>query len=315
MNKMKQFKNKYLGLLLLAGIAFTLPSCLKNNDFYTDFSKGEPSVELPLAAKFTNKPFAVSFDVSSEPVTYYAVVNVASVNKPASEVTATLALDSAYLSDYNATQNAAAKKAQSDYLSADTANTVDDKDYPADYIPFELMPDSTYAISSWNATIRPGQREDSVPIIFHTDKIAQGHKYVLPLTIVGASLTISNWNHLLLNVGAKNEWDGKYNIHITISGVNAYTGTDFTDKAYVLSTVDANSVYADDIGDWFGGYSRYIFNSDGTITVYAGGDVSDPNGYGAVVTESSFDKSNHSFHVIYKFLGGKYIFEETAVKQ
>src|SRR5690242_6478213 len=134
MKKMKQIKNKYLGLLLIAGLVFSLQSCLKNGKYYQDFSKGSPAVELPLAAKYVNGPLAVSFDVSSTPITYYAVVNVASVNVPTSPVTATLAIDQAYLDQYNADQAAA----------------------DPNYTPFELMPDSTYQISSMDLTIPAG---------------------------------------------------------------------------------------------------------------------------------------------------------------
>jgi hypothetical protein len=165
------------------------------------------------------------------------------------------------------------------------------------------------------ATIEPGHREDSVPILFFTKKIAGGHKYVLPITITKASFVVSNWNHLMMNVTAKNEWDGKYNIHVEISGANSYAGTVFDDVNYPLSTVNANSVHGPYIGDWFGGYEQFTFNPDGTITVLVGGDVSDPNGYGAVVTESSYDASDHSFHVKYNFLGGKYVFDVTYKKQ
>jgi hypothetical protein len=187
---MKQIKNKYLGILLVAGLAFTLPSCLKNNSFYTDFSKGSAAIELPLAAVHVNGPISVSFDISTTPTTYYAVVNVASVNKPTSAVTATLALDTAFLNSYNAQQLAA----------------------NPDYQPYELMPDSTYSITSWDATVQPGTREDSIPIQIYTAKLDANHVYILPLTIVKSSLPISSWNHLLLNIGAKNEWDGIYKV-------------------------------------------------------------------------------------------------------
>jgi len=188
---MKQNKNKYLRLLIIAAMVFSLQSCLKNNSFYTDFSKGKPAIELPLAATHTNDPFAVSFDVSTTPTQYYVVVNVASVNKPTSPVTATLAIDKAYLDSFNTAQAAAD---------------------PDNYVPYELMPDSTYSIGSLDVTIAAGHREDSIPIQVFTSKLDAGHIYVLPFTIVKSSLPISNWNHLMLNIGAKNKWDGVYKV-------------------------------------------------------------------------------------------------------
>lgn len=185
---MKQNLNKYFWVTLLAGLVFFLPSCLKNNKYYVDFSKGKPAVELPLAAANANKPFAVSFDVADTPSVYYAVVNVASADLPTSPVTATLAIDQAYLDQYNA-----------DQLAADP-----------NYQAFELLPDSAYNIPSLNVTIPAGQREFYVPIKFYTSKIDAAHVYILPLTIASSSVNISSWNHLLINVGAKNQWDGIY---------------------------------------------------------------------------------------------------------
>ncbi len=284
---MKQIKNKYLGLLLAVGLVFSLQSCLKNGKFYADFSKGSPAVELPLAAHYVNKPFALALDVSQTPTTYYVVVNVASVDIPSSPVTATLQVDQAYLDQYN-----------SDHGTS-----------------YELLPDSAYSIPSLDATIPAGHREDSVPIMINTTKVASGHAWILPIGIASSSVNISNWSHLMINVTAKNEWDGKYDIHVEISGANAYTGTVFDDSGYPLSTVNANSVAPPYIGDWFGGYEQFTFNSDGTVTVLVGSGPSDPNSYGAVVNSSSYDQSTHSFHVNYSFLGGKYVFDETYVKE
>jgi hypothetical protein len=284
---MKQIKNKYLGLLLIAGLVFSLQSCLKNGKYYVDFSKGATAVELPLAAHYVNKPFALALDVSATPTTYYAVVNVASVDVPSAPVTATLSVDKAYLDQYNA-------------------------DHGTSY---ELLPDSAYSIPNMEATIAAGHREDSVPILINTTKVESGHSWILPISISKSSVNISNWSHLMINVTAKNEWDGKYDIHVEISGANAYTGTVFDDSGYPLSTVNANSVAPPYIGDWFGGYEQFTFNADGTVTVLVGSGPSDPNSYGAVVNSSSYDKSNHSFHVNYSFLGGKYVFDETYVKE
>ncbi len=180
---------------------------------------------------------------------------------------------------------------------------------------YELLPDSAYSIPSYEATIPAGQRLDSVPILIYTPKVASGHKWIFPIGIASSSVNISNWSHLMINVTAKNEWDGNYSLHVEISGANAYTGTVFDDSGYPLSTVGPNSVAPPYIGDWFGGYEQFTFNADGTVTVLVGGSAGDPNSYGAVVNSSSYDKSNHSFHVNYSFLGGKYVFDETYVKE
>lgn len=262
---MKQTKIRYFGLLLFAAIIFSLQSCLKDNKYSTDFSKGAPAIELPLAATHTNKPFAVSFDVATTPTTYYAVVNVASVDKPSSPVTAKIGIDSAYLNQYNAMQDAAAKKAQADYLAADTSNTVDDSGYPPDYVPYELLPDSAYQVPSFDATINAGHREDSLQIMFFTSKIAQGHPYVLPITIISSSLPISNWNHLLINVGAKNAFDGKYSVTGTFVDVTnpAFTGA-YPKTVSLVTQGLLSAAYFDGI---LGGYG-YVFDTGGGLSYF-----------------------------------------------
>ena len=261
---MKQNKNKNFRLLIVAGMLFSLQSCLKNNSFYVDFSKGSPAMELPLAANFTNKPFAISFDVSNTPSLYYAVVNVASVDKPTSTVTGTIGIDSVFLNSYNSAQDAAAKQAQAAYLSADTTHKVNDANYPADYAPYELMPDSTYSIASLDVSIAAGHREDSIPIQIFSSKIEQGHKYLLPITIVKSSIAISNWNHLMINIGAKNAYDGVYSVvdgnvqrftnPTTPTAGDALNGSLVGNPDMTLTTAGINSVELSNLR-WHGGTS------------------------------------------------------------
>ncbi|MGN6194500.1 MAG: DUF1735 domain-containing protein [Ginsengibacter sp.] len=253
---MKQ--NKYLRLVVIAAMIFSLQSCLKNNSFYTDFSKGKPAVELPLAAVHANAPISVSFDVSNTPSLYYAVVNVASVNKPTSPVTATLGLDVDFMNAYN------------DTMSAQNS----------DYVPYELLPDSTYSLGSLDVTIAAGHREDSIPIQIFTNKMAPGHNYMLPLTIVKSSLPISNWNHLMLNIGAKNQFDGVYSVTGTFVDLTnpAFSGDYPKTVSLVTQGLSTDAYFDGDLGG-FGyvfytgsGYS-YFGNFDPVFTFDADGNV------------------------------------------
>lgn len=314
----RYFNSKVILILVLAGCVSVLSSCLKNNKYYVDFGDYKPSIELPFAAKNANKPFAWPLDVSSEPQDFLVYVNVASMNKPSAPVTATLALDQGYLDEYNAQQDAAAKQAQADYLAKDPNNTVDDDDYPADYVPYKMFPDSLYTIDKMEVTVPAGERQAYATVKIVTEHMDFNEKYVLPFTIASVSPTmnISSWNHLLVNISAKNEWDGKYNMHLTIGGSNAYAGTVQDSKGVALTTTGPNSVAEPgSIVDFFGGYTEYTFNADGSVGVLAGGDASNPNGYGAVVKSSSYDESDHSFNVVFTILGGKYIFTVTYTKQ
>lgn len=251
MIKMKQNKTKYFRLIVIAGLIFALQSCLKNNKYYIDFSKGAPALELPLAANNANSPFAVSFNIVDTPTTYFAVVNVASPSKPTSPVTGTLGLDTAYLNQYN------------------TDNSTS----------YELMPDSTYSMSTWNITIPAGQRQFIIPIKIFTSKLAPGHQYVLPLTIVKSSIAISSWNHLLANIGPKNKYDGIYHMTISTTGWGAYGiadgGTNDWGKIGVV-TAGASSVVFDI------GYQP-AFTASGAGT-----------GFGATDPEFTFDANTNN---------------------
>lgn len=257
---MKQYKIKYSRIFLIAGLIFAMQSCLKNNGYYVDFSKGAPAVELPYAAVESNAPFALSLDIVDTPTTYYAAINVASVNVPNTVTTATLGVDSAYLTQYNNAQ-----------LAIDSSNQT-----------YELLPDSTYSIPSWDASIPAGSREFLVPIKFFTSKIDPGHVYILPLTIVKSSLAISSWNHLMINVGAKNKYDGKYTVTGTFVHNNAsFTGS-YPKTVGLVTEGAATNAYFDygvnggtfgygfsnaGSGSYFGNWAPvFTFDADGNVT-------------------------------------------------
>jgi hypothetical protein len=312
MKKMKKIDKKYLGLFLLAGLVFSLQSCLKNSKYYEDFSKGSPAVELPFAAKYVNKPYGIPW--SPDTTTSFKVyVNVASVNVPSSPVTATLSIDKDWVDQYNATQTAEANQAQQDYLNADPSHTVNDPQYPYSWIPMEVMPDSLYTVSSYDLTIPAGQRQAFADVLVHSDKFAPGHNYVLPFTISQSSVNISNWNHLPLWF-ISSPFAGTFNhYHTNILRLGAPYHD--ADDVMTLSTVDQHTVaQGGSIGDWFGGYTEYHFNGDGSISVKAGTGPSSPNAYGAEVVSSSSDAATGNFSVKFTILSGKYVFTETFVR-
>lgn len=300
---MKQIKNRYFRILLIAGMVFSLQSCLKNNDFYVDFSKGAPSMELPLAATYGNKPYGLAWspDTTTE---FKLYVNVASVDKPSSPVTATLGIDNAWVEQYNADQSVAATQAQQDYLASDPSHTVNDPTYPYSWTPMEVMPDSLYTVSSVDLTVPAAQRETYADVLIHSDRFEPGHNYVLPFTITKSSINISSWNHLPLWFisSAFAGTYGHFHAH-TVGG--AYDET--YDDVMNLQTIDQHTVSEPgSIGDFFGGYTEYHFNGDGSVSVKAGSSSSSPNSYGAVVLSSSSNAATGEFSVKFTILSGKY---------
>jgi len=287
---MKKNKINYFRILLIAGLVFAMQSCLKNNEYYVDFSKGAPAVELPLAAVNANEPFAVSFDIADTPTTYYAVINVASPSIPTTATTATLALDSAYLTQYNA-----------DQIAADPNNQT-----------YDLMPDSTYSIDSWDVTIPAGAREFYVPIKIFTKKLDASHVYVLPFTIAKASIAISNWNHLMLNIGPKNQWDGIYKSSgvFTHPSYGILTWDFSAGITQSLATTGLTSVYMSQTNTSIGGFGAGLeitVNPDNTlIEVFNGTTTPTPN-------SDHYDPATKTFYVSGSYSGGTRTYKATLV--
>jgi len=165
-------------------------SCLKNSSNNIDFSTVGASVDLPLAATNNNTVVSFSFTaVLSASIPFY--INLASPHTLGTAVTATFAIDSAYLTNYN------------------VANSTD----------YQLIPDSDYTVlNGWNRTILPGQRLDSMYVKFDFTKMDPTQVYVLPVTIQTASVPIEQWNHLMISPSVRNKYDGEYNLVIETVG-------------------------------------------------------------------------------------------------
>src|ERR1700730_5887663 len=100
MKKEKRIYQPLILVLFLAG-ALSLSSCLKNSQYYTDFSKVAGSVDIPLAATTNNSVVAFSYDSTVTTTSIPVYVDVASPSLPGSSTSVTLALDTAYLNAYN----------------------------------------------------------------------------------------------------------------------------------------------------------------------------------------------------------------------
>lgn len=180
--KRKNNIKKFAVELLLAGTIFSLSSCLKNGPYDYDFAGAGASVYLPLAATNTNNPVVFSYAATAASPSIPVYVDLASPKTLSTSTSVTLAVDSAYLNQFN-TDNGTA------YL---------------------LMPSDAYTTSGWDLTIPAGQRLDSMLVTFDFNKLDLSQSYILPVTIVDASQPIEQWNHLMLNIVVKNQFDGDY---------------------------------------------------------------------------------------------------------
>lgn len=290
--------------MTVACSVFVLSSCLKNNKYYVDFSNYEASIELPLAATNLNKPAPVALTTTVPAVEYYVVVNVASVNPLNKEVTATLALDEAYLDEYNQKQDAQRKQEQQDYLAGDDSHTVDDDNYPPDYVPYELFPDSLYTIDTWDLTVKPGERQARATLMISASRMNTDHKYVLPFTITDSNIPISSWNHLMLNIQAKNAYDGDYN--------NTYSGSlGSGENVVTLSTVSPTTSVTGLIGVYSNEVYITVNPNTNAVTVEVPSlvpTITDPS--------SKYDPATQTFTLKYTCGStGQYTISQTMVRK
>lgn len=246
-----------------------LTSCLKNNEYYTDFKAGGASVQLPLAARNRNKLVTFAFDASAGTVNIPVYVNVASPEKPTSPVTIKLGLDTAALNQYNTDNDAA----------------------------FDVLPDSVYTTNGFDRTVQAGQRMDSMIVTIDLSKVDLSHQYVLPVTIAQSSLPIEQWSHLLLNVAVKNQYDGNYHsngvFHHPVNGDRAI------DEDKKLETAGPSSVLAS-LGDLGGsGYQMILtVNADNTVTITPAGATPNVDQHWG---PNFYDPETKSFHLNYSY--------------
>jgi hypothetical protein len=230
-------KNKIIfaaGLLLAA---FSLNSCLKNGKYFADFAASKASIDLPLAASNANGVVAFTFDATTTSTSIPVYVNVASPKVLSKPVKATLAIDTAFLSQYNSDNGTS----------------------------YEVFPDSVYTTTGFNLTVPAGQRLDSMNVTFDFTKLNLSHQYVLPITIAQADLPIEQWNHLILYVSVKNKYDGRYVVTGSFADV---TNSAFTDVYPV--TVDFVTSGADNVTEFNEDYGLYgfVFNTGAGASYY-----------------------------------------------
>jgi hypothetical protein len=206
--------------LLLSAAVLTMSSCLKDPRAQ-DFSNVGTLVELPLEAyNGLNALIPEALPILTTPQTIPVVVNIASPKPLSTAITVTLAIDQAALTAYN------------------HANGLD----TGGNTPYTLLPANTYTISSLTVTIPAGQRTGTVNVMVNTSLVDPSGAFVLPLSITdGGGQKISNYKTVLLNVQAKNKYDGTYTVDGSMVDVvnPAIVGKYPVD--YYLETMTANS--------------------------------------------------------------------------
>ena len=211
-------------IILLVTAALNLSSCLKDSKFYVNVSQGVPLVELPLEAR--NLPgnlVAEALPISATPQVIQVAVNLASTNTLSNPVTVTLGLDTTAVTTYN------------------HANGLD----TGGNVPYTLLPAADYSIPSYQVIIPAGQHLVYFNINVNTNLINPSGLFILPIKITnGGGQQISNYNELLLAVGAKNPYDGIY----TVTGTLTDKHQDVTDATITGSWRTLKTVYLETTG-------------------------------------------------------------------
>jgi hypothetical protein len=230
---------------ILSAAVLTMSSCLKDPRAQ-DFSNVGTLIELPLEAyNGVGALVPEALPIQTTAQTIPVVVNVAAPKALSSALTVTLVLDTAAITAYN------------------TANGLT----VADGTAFSLPPSNAYSIPNFKVTIPAGQHTASLNVSVISSNLDPAGLYIIPLTIVDASgQKISNYKTVLLNVQAKNKYDGAYTATGSFTDTAAPTITDDGIYPYdiYLVTLGANSVGFYDPNNGF----LHLINSGGTNSVY-----------------------------------------------
>lgn len=186
-------KKIILASALFSAMAFILTSCLKDKGFengtygINDPDTQPPGVGFPRAA---SAKYTVGIDLTSSPQSLNGViyVNLESGQPAASDVHITLQLNDALRTAYN------------------TANGTTIKAMPPALFSFPLT-----------LTIPAGQRNVQVPISLpNTSSLDPNETYGIGVTITsvdGGYVIAGNLKNLLIEIGLKNKYDGRYELH------------------------------------------------------------------------------------------------------
>lgn len=244
---------KIFAVLTLATVI--LPGCLKDNTIVLDPAKGVNVIE------FAN-PGQIVADGTPHPLYSFSYAATA---KPTLPITISYSGPEA-----KAPQDITVKFAVGDESTIDAYNTATESD-------FVMLNSGGYTLSANEVVIKAGTSKATFNIVLNPSAFDFSKSEVLPLTIksVSSSQISGNFNTILINVAAKNKYDGVYAVtgtmvdvtNATLTHVNDALGAD-APMQYQLRTVSATkcALYDDYV---YGGFYAVIA-SNGAFSNYGG---------------------------------------------
>lgn len=148
--------NKIFSIIVATAMAFSLTSCLNDDEHYVDFKGAGYVAEIPYTA---NRSILRATDsiasTSTTPYVFPLDINIASPNVPTQNIDVTVGVDQAALTTYNAGSK----------------------------VKYALLPASAYQLTPM-VTVQSGTRIGTINVSFQPGQIPKtGGPYALPLTI------------------------------------------------------------------------------------------------------------------------------------
>jgi len=237
-------KNIFKSIVALLAITF-LSSCLKDDTMILDPAKGHNVIEFANPAQIVQNGtpyplYSFSYEATSTPSLPVTVSYSGPEATAPQDITVKVAVGAASkITEYNTATGG----------------------------HYELLQPTSYTLSATEVVIKAGTSKATFNVLLKPSTFNFAVSEVLPLTITSASSGIisGNFNTILLNVSAKNAYDGiyamqagsfvqRYSNPTTPTTGDALNGNTSTNPDLTLTTVGANTVQIGNLR-WAGGSS------------------------------------------------------------
>lgn len=236
---MKRYINK---LVLLVVATFSLTSCLDEDPLF-DPDQVENVVEFfdigLIAAPGSVYPLYVTSFTAADEVELKIILSYSGAHDNNQDINVKFRVNESALEEYNESEGT----------------------------EYEVLPSDLYSIDGMEVTIPKGQRQVEKTIKLFTNNFDFSKNYAIPLTITESSFGIisGNFNTAIYAVGAKNKYDGLY--EVTGEFVDRNNAAFF---GYYPYEVELRTITANSVGRWdlaLGGFG-YVFNTGGGLSYY-----------------------------------------------
>jgi hypothetical protein len=249
----------------LALLSFS--SCLKDDSITGTIVESENILEIRDAAtqesseEYLYPVFTRSFEVVPDE-SFDITISYSGPNTAPEDIAIDLVLDETLIDRYNDHVISYVRK-----QAEDAGDDPDEAEEEAESELFDVMPTELYTISTLKPVIKKGERTTKVTVSVKPNQFDFNYKYGVPLSIKANSKykISSNFGTVIFNIGAKNDYDGVYEVVGTFTDAQGLFSGEYP-KTVELVTVNPTTVdYID--ADYGGPY--YVYNNgSGAAALY-----------------------------------------------